>query len=457
MPIEVDISIISSTTAATTGVIYSTKNRCHLSVQTAPAALSESDCDGFWLDGSDTTEGREFPLSVADRLPALREIHRGVVGGPDRAIIYGLSYLLARGYKYLALVENDVLLTPGWLPTAIRAMERAAADGLRVGAATVRTFDRRILFVRPGYAVMFHIGAGMIVLTREAAEALLATYRSTSAIEISHVCRKMTQGDISRIWEPGMMEGYLYSADWFFDLALMQLGFASVGTLPALAYNIDVDHAVWGIRAVSEAHPAAGLDPDLFRIYHRNLWWAAQTADAVGYYFDPTLERFVVFPHQLRPEGYRGEWQLKWRQCFGPFELHPTNAGDALHWHLMNGNCDVVCRSTEENQHLRITANGSPNEFIQPSAATFSAHIPAAAGQSIRIEVQPDRGLHINAIFFSEPQPWFHGLSNWRDRMDRLRLIKHFPMEADAPSVADAPSIAGDFNNSWPHLIGEER
>src|ERR1700678_2536051 len=145
---EIEIANVSDTTTATTGVIYSTKNRCELSAQTAPTALSESDCDGFWLDGSDTIEGRKFPFSVADRLPTLREIHRGVVGGPDRAIIYGLSYLLARGYKYLALVENDVLLTSGWLPTAISTMQRASADGLRVGAATVRTFDRRILFVR---------------------------------------------------------------------------------------------------------------------------------------------------------------------------------------------------------------------------------------------------------------------------------------------------------------------
>jgi hypothetical protein len=455
---EIDISNVSDTTAATTGVIYSTKNRCELSAQTAPTALSESDCDGFWLDGSDTIEGREFPFSVADRLPTLREIHRGVVGGPDRAIIYGLSYLLARGYKYLALVENDVLLTSGWLPTAISTMQRASADGLRVGAATVRTFDRRILFVRPGYAVMFNIGAGMLVLTREAAEALLATYRSTSAREINAVCRKMTQGDISQISEPGLREEYLYSADWFFDCALMQLGFASVGTLPALARNIDADHAVTlGIRPVSETQPAAGLDPNLFPIYHRNLWLAAQTADSVGYCFDPKIDRFFVFPHQLTSAGYLGEWQLKWRQCFGPFELQPTGAGDALRWDLMNGSCDVIFRADNENKRVHITANGSPNDFNQPSAGTFSVHIPAASGQSIPIEIRTDPGVAVSAILFAEPQPWFRGLSNWRDRLDRLGLIERLPAEADGSSVVDAPSIVGDSNCSLPHLIGGER
>jgi hypothetical protein len=449
---EIDISDVSDATAATTGVIYSTKNRCELSARTAPGALSESDCDGFWLDGSDTIEGREFPHSLADRLPALREIHRGVDGGPDRAIVYGLSYLLARGYKYLALVENDVLVTPEWLPAAISAMQRASADGLRVGAATVRTFDRRILFVRPGYAVMFNIGAGMIVLTREAAEAVLATYRSTSGREISRVCRKMTQGEISQICEPALREEYRYGADWFFDCALMQLGFASVGALPAMARNIDGDHAAaLGVRPVSEAQPAAGLDPSLFRIYRRNLWWAAQTADAVGYCFDPQLDRFIVFSHQLTSTAYSGEWQAKWQQSFGPFELQPTNAGDALRWQLVSGSCDVVFRATDENKRVRITAGGSANDFIHPRAGSFSVRVPDAGRESLPIEVQVDPGVAIGGILFTEPQPWFHGLANWRGRMERLGLIKHCPI------VADAPSILGDFNYSRSHLIGQDR
>jgi hypothetical protein len=433
---EIDISAISDTTGAATGVIYSTKNRCELSAQTAPAALSEPDSDGFWVDGSDTTEGRDFPFSVADRLPALREIHRGVDGGPDRAIIYGLSHLLARGYKYLALVENDVLLTPEWLPTAIGAMQRAAADGLRVGAATVRTYDRRILFVRPGYAVMFNCGAGMMVLTREAAQAVLATYRTTSVKEISRVCRKMTEGEISQIREPGLQEGYLGSADWFFDCALMQLGLASVGTLPALARNIDIDQAaVLGIRPVTEAQPAAGLDPSLFRNFHRNLCWMAQTEDAVGYRFDPEVDRFIVFPHQLAAQAYTGEWQAKWRQTCGPFEVQPTNAGDTLRWELVNGSCELVFRTTDDNKHFRVTAAGSANDFVQPRAEQFSVHIPGAGRQSVPVEIQTDPGVLLSAIAFTEAQPWFRGLSNWRDRMERFGFIKPLTTTTDAPSI----------------------
>jgi hypothetical protein len=458
LPMAIDISIVSENTAATTGVIYSTKNRCELSAQTVFAALSEADCDGFWLDGSNTAEGREFPFSVADRLPALREVHRGVVGGPDRAIIYGLTYLLARGYKYLALVENDVLLTPEWLPTAIRAMQRATADGLRVGAATARTFDKRILFVRPGYAVMFNIGAGMLILTREAAEALLATYRSTSGTEIINVCRKMTQGDITRICEPGLMEGYNYSADWFFDCALMQMGFASVGTLPAMARNIDANHdAITGLRPVSEGLPAAGLDGALFRNYQRNLCCAAQTADAVGYYYEPQLDRFIVFPHQLTAAGYSGQWQTKWKQAFGPFELLPTSADDTVRWDLMNGNCDVIFWSSDDNQRVCITACGAANDFVQPRAGNFSVHLPSVIRQAVPVEMQLDPGLILGAIVFGEPQPWFHGLSNWRGRLDKLGLVGHLPMETAAPALADAPSIAGGFNGSLPHLIGEAR
>lgn len=450
---EIDVSIVANTTAATTGVIYSTKNRCELSAQTAPTALSEADSDGFWLDGSNTPEGCEFPFSVADRLPALREIHRGVDGGPDRAIVYGLSYLLARGYKYLALVENDVLLSPEWLPAAISAMQRAAADGLRVGAATVRTYDRRILFVRPGYAVMFNIGAGMLVLTRDAAEAVLATYRSTSGREIIRVCKKMTDGEIGQICERGMSEAYLYSADWFFDCALMQMGLASVGTLPALARNIDADQAATlGIQPVSEAQPAAGLAPALFRIYQRNLYCAAQTADSIGYCFDPQLDRFIVFPHQFAPQAYSGEWKMKWRQAFGPFELHPSNTGDTLHLELTNGSCDVMLHTTDHDKHCRVIAGGSVNDFVYPGKGSFTVHVPAPGKQSsLAIEVQPDPGVAVSAIVFTEPQPWFRGLANWRGRMERLSLIKPLPIDNCAPS------IAGDFDCSLPQLVGHTR
>lgn len=445
---EIDISVVSNTTAATTGVIYSTKNRCSFSAQTAPAALSEFDSDGFWLDGSNTTEGREFPFSVAHRLPALREIHRGVDGGPDRAIIYGLSYLLERGYKYLALVENDVLLKPDWLPTAIAAMQRASADGLRVGAATVRTYDRKILFVRPGYAVMFNIGAGMLVLTREAAEAVLATYRTTSYKEIDRVCKKMTGGDISQICEPSLRDGYIYSADWFFDLALMQLGFASVGSLPARAHNIDSDQPVTlGLTPVSEVQPAAGLAPGLFRNYQRNLFCAAQTAEAVGYCFDPEVERFMVFSHQFPAQAYVGQWQVKWQQCFGPFELYRTNLADTLRWVLTNGSCDLIFRATGEQLHCRITAGGSINDFVQPRAEKFKVHVPAAGGP-LPIEIQPDPGVLLEGILFTEPQSWFYGLTNWRDRMKNVGIIEHAPM------MPDAPSVVGDFNGPLSQLIG---
>jgi len=445
---EIDISVISDTTAATTGVIYSTKNRCEFSARTALAALSESDCDGFWLDGSNTTEGREFPFSIADRLPALREIHRGVDGGPDRAIIYGLSYLLERGYKYLALVENDVLLTPDWLPTAIAAMQRASADGLRVGAATVRTYDRRILFVRPGYAVMFNIGAGMLVLTREAAEAVLATYRTTSYKEIARICKRMTDGEISQICERSLRDGYIYSADWFFDFALMQLGFASVGSLPARAHNIDSDQPITlGITPVSETQPAAGLAPALFRHYQRNLFGAAHTAEAVGYCFDPEIERFLVFAHQFPAQAYVGQWQAKWQQCFGPFELQRANITDTLRWELMNGSCELIFRSSGEDLHCRIVAGGAINDFVQARAEKFKVHIPAA-GAPVPIEIQPDPGMLLEGVLFTEPQPWFHGLTSWRDRMKNIGIIKQ------TPTVPDAPSVVGDLNCPSRHLVG---
>jgi len=241
------------------------------------------------------------------------------------------------------------------------------------------------------------------------------------------------------------------SADWLFDCALMQLGFASVAALPALARNIDCDTAsTLGLRPITEAQPAVGLDPGLFRIYQRNLYAATQTVDAVGYCFDPRFDRFIVFPHQLAPQAYVGAWRVKWHQCFGPFAMQPTNAGDTVRWELARGSCDVILRTADANKRFRVIAEGSVNEFAHPGGS-YSVSFERSGGGSIPLELQPDPGVAVSAILFSEPQPWFRGLENWRHRMEGLGLIKHLPIETDAPS------IAGGFDNSLPDLIDHER
>jgi hypothetical protein len=171
----------------------------------------------------------------------------------------------------------------------------------------------------------------------------------------------------------------------------------------------------------------------------------------VGYHFDPQLDRFVVFPHQLPSTAFSGEWKAKWEQCFGPFEVQPTSTGDTLRWMLVNGSCDVVFRTSHEDKGYRITVGGSVKDLTLAGGARIAVKVPGTPGEPLPIEVQLDPSAGINGIIFTDPQPWFQGLTNWRDRMERLNLIR--PLQTQA----DAPSIVGGFNRSRPHLIAQAR
>ena len=129
-----------------TGFVYSTRDRTELSRRTFPAVTAEGDFDLYWIDGSETPEGQVLPDEMCSDTQQLCEIHRGVTGGPDAAIVYGLSYLLDAGYDYIGLLENDVLLAAGWYAVLKRLFSLGKRDGLRVGAATVRTYDKRSLW-----------------------------------------------------------------------------------------------------------------------------------------------------------------------------------------------------------------------------------------------------------------------------------------------------------------------
>ena len=55
-------------------------------------------------------------MGTAELAPA-----RKVIGGPDAAIQFSLKRLLALGYDFVGLIENDIQLKPGWLPAMLAA------------------------------------------------------------------------------------------------------------------------------------------------------------------------------------------------------------------------------------------------------------------------------------------------------------------------------------------------
>ncbi|MFP5226727.1 MAG: hypothetical protein ACLGXA_03800, partial [Acidobacteriota bacterium] len=225
---------------------YSTKDRTDLSIRSLEPLRSTGGFDLYWMDGSSTEAGRAFPTKIGPEIPNLREIHYGVTGGPDVAIVYSLTCLLAKGYSWVGLIENDVLVEAGWLQRLLRLFEQGAQDGLRVGAVSARTIRERTLAPHGDYAVMFNLGAGMVLFTREAAQSVLNRYRTTTGEEIRGVFRSRAGIDIHGI-------GYAQtstSADWYFDAGLLLDGYCSLAPIPSMANNIDADLSKWGCTLV---------------------------------------------------------------------------------------------------------------------------------------------------------------------------------------------------------------
>jgi len=223
------------------GIAINTMERLEFTSRILPGL----DCGGFdliWCDGSRSSAGREFARADHFFKTPLMEIHHDVTGGPDAAIQFSLKRLLALGYDYVGLVENDIQLKPGWLPAMMSAWTAAEKDGFAVGAVTARSMAGRVLAHGPEYAVKWNVGAGMVLFSRAAAEAVLADYRLGSAKEIQKLFRATTGVDLSPVWELFMEQpDRALGADWRFASVLWQRGLIGLGTVPTLAENIDVD------------------------------------------------------------------------------------------------------------------------------------------------------------------------------------------------------------------------
>ena len=222
---------------------YSTKDRTDLTLQTLPSVDVDNRFDVLWFDGSSSQEGRKLPGQFEFKSSPLREVHFDVTGGPDVAIMTALHRMVDAGYDYCGLIENDILLGEGWFDAILAALKSAQRDGLPVGAVTARTIDSRVLFHRPEFAVMWNLGAGMALFTREAAEIILRDYATTASDWLSSRWKKgagITLGD--DIWELHMQQNRRgLGVDWTFAARLMEHGLSCIGTLPNVARNVDMD------------------------------------------------------------------------------------------------------------------------------------------------------------------------------------------------------------------------
>ena len=158
------------------GFALSSKDRISFTPRTVEAMDADGGYDLIWNDGSDQPEARDLPKNFHFRNARLVEVNQNVRGGPDRSICFGLERLLHRGYDYVGLIENNIVMQPGWFGRLMNLFELAARDGIVCGAATVRSYEGRVMEHRSGYSINWGTGAGMILFSRPAAEIILRQY-----------------------------------------------------------------------------------------------------------------------------------------------------------------------------------------------------------------------------------------------------------------------------------------
>jgi hypothetical protein len=306
-------------------IAFSTKDRVELSRRTVEPLLQSDKFDLFWMDGSDTEEGRFCPHEVYEHTPiAHTRIHVNVRGGADAAIVYSLTTLYDAGYDYIGLVENDVLLTdPNWFDRTMALFEQGDRDGLKVGAVSARCFEDRILIQRPDYAIMHNLGAGMVIFTREAAVLVLKYFRTGYTHANRLLFSQMSGVDIGGWW--AFRGGqHILCADWSFDAVLAAHGLCSLALTPSPVEMIgQVPPLAEQGLALARGPVAERVNDEAFAYYQRLqlLVREGTLKPAWPGLFNDDGSATTIYPHQLPYVGgiYSGDWALKWMMGFGPF------------------------------------------------------------------------------------------------------------------------------------------
>jgi len=227
------------------GFAFSSRDRFVFTLRTLKTIDSEGGFDLVWNDGSERREVPELSRYFVFRNARLAEVNYCVRGGADAAICFGLRRLLELGYDYIGLIENDIILRPGWFQTLLSLFDLAAVDGLTVGAASVLGYQSRVLEYRRDYSVDWARGAAMVLFTRTAAQLLLENYPSLKMTsqqirgfyaERFGVALHVPEWAVGSRWMDGPM-----SVDWGYAAFLYSHGYACVGSIPSFVHDLEFD------------------------------------------------------------------------------------------------------------------------------------------------------------------------------------------------------------------------
>jgi hypothetical protein len=227
------------------GFALSSKDRAAFTCQTLKALDADGGFDIIWNDGSEEAEARALPRTFRFRNARLMEVNYDVRGGPDQCMRFGLERLVQLGYDYVGLMENDIVVQPGWFRRLMNLFALAAADGLVCGAATVRSFESRVMEHRGGYSINWGTGAGMILFSRPAAEVILSQYSKLrmSLSSFSRFYSRLFRLDLNLHAQDsegrGVEQDAWMTLDWGYTPMLYMHGYASVGCIPNLARDLE--------------------------------------------------------------------------------------------------------------------------------------------------------------------------------------------------------------------------
>lgn len=406
-----------------TAIAYFTKDRVELSKRAIEPLLQPDKFDLWVFDGSDTPVGEQF---VLDSMASDHFCRFNVRGGPDAAVVYALTTMLDYSdvhepkwnYDYVGLVENDVLLDPGWFGPVRALFDRGRAEGLEVGAVSARAYEDRVLIQRDGYAVMHGLGWGMQIMTRQAAELTLKHFRTCFTTENRRLFARLTGTDIGTYWAFRTNENML-CADWGNDRVLAAHGLASLALTPSPVEMIGQRPplAEQGLKLVTEPVEARRNDK-LFVDYVERT-----TQIRVGELQIPCPVRFrgddgteTIFAHQLRTlvgAEFTGEWKLRWVQGFGPFAWQAVEPNASFQCALA-GPAEVIVTGGEKGARVQVEdllSGYIVRPVIPPdvSGQMMQAVLPSGVSwRSVRITALTP-GVTLYAIRCREPQPALGG------------------------------------------------
>lgn len=424
-------------------IALSTKDRVHLTEQMFAPLTAEGGYDLYWMDGSVSDAGKALPARLGSKAPQFVEAHYGVGGGPDAAIVYSLSLMLSKGYDYVGLIENDVLLSPGWFDALMKLFELGRADGLNVGGATVRPFDKRTLWRCRNYSVLFNAGAGMIMLSREGALTVLRHYRTSTAGEIRRTFQYAAGKDLALTWEftgndEHNIDVWPVSGDWYFESALAKEGYWVLGSTPGYADNIDANlEEALGIRVNALSTHTDEEDPAFRAWFEEYAGKKNQEKNLVGldatYQYDPYNRRWIVYPHQLAcavKGAFAGKWGCVWNQRTGPFTAVALGEDSVISLPVF-GPAKIVL---SPDPGARAAGVGYEKLFpVREDRSVRYADAQDAVGKRVvqfgvrRMEAQKvtyypnEVGARIEALIFDHPQPWMYKRTNFS--FDDLKIF----------------------------------